>query len=54
MLTQVDPLAGARDRHQQRIDELVLLSDDRKDGAVVVDVGVDVEQLRRKLREVLD
>ena len=34
------------DAGDERIDELVLVSDEREDGAVVVGVGVDVEQPR--------
>ena len=43
---QVDALARARDPVEERGDELVLRADEREDRAVVVGVGVDVEQAR--------
>ena len=43
---QVDELGGARNAEQERLDELCLVGDERVDGAVVVGVGVDVEQAR--------
>ena len=42
---QVDAVARARDPGEERLDELLVFADEREDGAVVVDVGVDVEQL---------
>jgi hypothetical protein len=42
---QVDPLPGARDRREQRVHEVALLADEREDRTVVIDVGVDVQQL---------
>ena len=47
---QVDPLARARDPREQRLDELARSADEREDRAVVVGVGVDVEQPRRASR----
>ena len=41
---QVDPLACAGDSRQQRLHELVRLSDEREDGAMVIGIGVHVEQ----------
>ena len=45
---QVDSLARAGDAGDQRIRELVFVSDHGEDGAVVVAVGVDVQQPRRR------
>ena len=41
---QVDPLARARHSGDERLDELRLAAGEREDGAVVIGVGVDVEQ----------
>ena len=43
---QVDPLDGDRDPCQQRVGQLRLRADEREDRAVVVGVGVHVEQAR--------
>ncbi len=45
---QVDPLSGARDPGEQRLDEIVPLADEREDRPVVVRVDVDVEQTGRR------
>ena len=42
---KIDALARACDPGQQRLDELIVLGDEREDRAVVIGVGVDVEQL---------
>ena len=42
---QVDPVARAGDPGEERLDELGLVADEREDRAVVVGVGVDVEEL---------
>ena len=44
MPAQVDPLAGCCDPLEQRLDELRVPGDERVHGAVVIGVGVDVEQ----------
>jgi putative phosphoesterase len=43
---QVDPLGGATDPGEQRLDELLPAPNEREDGAVVVPVGVHVEKTR--------
>ena len=40
---QIDQLCGARDPGEQRLDQIALVGDDREDGAVMIGVGVDVE-----------
>src|SRR5262249_44393453 len=45
VLAQVDPLAGTGDPGQERGNDLLLAADERVDGAVVVRVAVDIEQL---------
>ena len=45
---QVDPLACAGDPRKQRLDELVRLTHEREDGAVVIGVDMHVEQPRRR------
>ena len=47
---QVDPLDRRRDPCEQRVGQLLLAPDEREDRAVVVDVGVDVEQPRVRPR----
>src|SRR5439155_13392772 len=47
MRTQIDALARAGHTGDQGGDERILLADEREDGAVVIRVRVDVEQLRR-------
>ena len=42
---QVDPPARAGDRGQQRLDELLLVTDEREHRAVVIRVGVNVEHV---------
>ena len=44
VLAQVDPLAGDVDPGDERLDELVPVADEGEHRAVVVGVGVDVEQ----------
>jgi uracil-DNA glycosylase len=44
--TEVDPLACARDPRDERVDDGAVVADEREDGAIVVRVDVDVEQLR--------
>jgi hypothetical protein len=44
MRAQVDQLRRPRDPRKQRFDELVAGADEREDRAVVILVGVDVEQ----------
>ena len=46
VLAQVDQLGGSADACQQRLDELVARADQREDRAVVILVGVHVEQSR--------
>ena len=41
---QVDPLARNRHRRHKRLDQLAVLAHEREDRAVVIDVGMDVEQ----------
>ena len=43
---QVDAVARARDPREQSLDDVLVLSDEGEDRAVVIDVGVDVEELR--------
>jgi demethylmenaquinone methyltransferase/2-methoxy-6-polyprenyl-1,4-benzoquinol methylase len=54
LAAQVDPLARDRDAREQRVDERLGLRDERVDRAVVVDVGVDVEQPRAGRERVAD
>lgn len=44
--SEVDPLTCTRDPREQRVDQLALVSDERENRTVVVDIRVDVEQLR--------
>jgi ubiquinone/menaquinone biosynthesis C-methylase UbiE len=46
---QVDPLARHLDRRNDRLDELALLADDREDRAVVIRIGMHVEEARMQL-----
>jgi SAM-dependent methyltransferase len=46
VLTEVHAVACARDRRHERVDEGALPARDRKDGAVVVGIGVDIEHVR--------
>ena len=41
---QVDPLARDPDARHERLDETLLRADDSEDAAIVVGVGVNVEQ----------
>ncbi len=43
MATEVDPLDCDADPRKERVDELVLAPDQREHRAVVVGIGVDVE-----------
>jgi SAM-dependent methyltransferase len=45
VVAQVDPAARARDRREQRIDEIRIVCDHCEDGAIVVGVGMDVENV---------
>ena len=51
---QVDSLDRDADARDERVDELVLRPDEREDRAVVVGVGVDVEQTRVRAERVAD
>src|SRR5439155_24081300 len=42
---QVDPLAGAGDSGQQRLDERRVVADEREDRPVVISVGMNVEEV---------
>ena len=46
VLPQVDQLARYGNRRDERLDQLAVLAHEREDRAVVVDVGMDVEQPR--------
>jgi demethylmenaquinone methyltransferase/2-methoxy-6-polyprenyl-1,4-benzoquinol methylase len=45
MATQVDSLAGARDPREEGIDELLIVGYLREDGASVIGIGMDVEDV---------
>ena len=45
VMPQVDSVARAGDPCQERLHELVLVPDEREDRAVVVGIGMDVEDL---------
>jgi hypothetical protein len=54
---QVDPLLRARDPRDQRFLQLPVVANEREDGAVVIGIRVDVEQLcvlRERRRERVD
>ena len=51
MAPQVDPLSRRRDTCHERVDERVVVTDEREDRAVVIAIRVDVEQRRAPARE---
>src|SRR4051812_40700989 len=54
VLAEVDPLFGDGDACDERVGQLVLGPDEREDGAVVILVGVDVEQARVRVERSAD
>ena len=47
---EIDPVAGSCDPGDERADESVVLADQCEDRAVVVDIRVDIEELRASER----
>ena len=51
---QIDPLDGHRDSCEQRVGQLRLAADEREDRAVVIGVGMDVQQAGMRIERGAD